>query len=108
MQGFDADDFDMGFDALIAAPMPAIRPRAANGDQDRVDVRDVFEDFQAHRALAGDNVEVVEAGDVGELAFVGEGRGVLAGGVVGITEDDDVGAEAAAVGDFDDGGQTGA
>ena len=60
--------------ALTATAMPAIRPPPPVHDHDRAHVRALLEDLQPDRALAGDDVGVVErvdehrAGPVGELA----------------------------------------
>ena len=59
----DADDAHLGPRLLDDAGDPADQPAAAEGDDHRGEVRDVLEQLQAQRRLAGDHVRVVERMD---------------------------------------------
>ncbi len=107
MDGFDADDEGLRAQGFEDGADAGDEAAAADGDDDGVDIGEVVEDFEGHGALAGDDVRVIEGGDVGEGIFVGEEGGVGAGFVEGFTVEDDAGVEGAAVGDFDDGGPAG-
>ena len=69
---------------------------AADGDDDGVDVLDLFDDLEAHGALSGDDVRVVVAVDVGQPQVGGHAHGVLARLAQIAAVDDDAGAELAA------------
>ena len=59
----DADHRDVGASALIAVATPEASPPPPTGTRTTVDVRQVLDDLQADRALAGDDVPVVERRD---------------------------------------------
>ncbi len=60
MVGLHADDAHLRPQGLDRGADAGEQPAAADGDDDRVEVRRLLEDFERHRALAGDDVGVVE------------------------------------------------
>jgi len=65
VERFDTDDAHGGLYGFDGSGDAGDEASAANGDDDGFDIGDVFENFQAQRALAGDDVGVIKAGDVG-------------------------------------------
>ena len=59
-----------GRSALTAVADAGDQPAAADGDQQQVDVRSVFQDLQADGALAGDHRRIGEGVDVGQAVAV--------------------------------------
>ena len=61
----------------------------------------LVEDFHAHRALAGDDVDIIKRMHVGQVVLALQLTGMVCGIVVGITMQDDVRAQVAHGTDLD-------
>ena len=102
--GLHADDPHFRPQGFHRERNPGEQPRAADGDDDRVEIGDLFEDFEAHGALAGYDFWVVVAVDIGVAVLLGAGAGVALGFEEGRAVEDDVGPEALAGVDLHQGG----
>ncbi len=95
-----ADDAHAGPQRLGGNRNPRDEPAAADGHDDGVDLGAGVEEFEADRALPGDDARVVERVDERQPAlgdqFVDTLRGIVEGGAV----EDDLGAESARGSDF--------
>jgi hypothetical protein len=67
--GLDADHLDVRAQRLGGDAMPAISPPPPIGTDQRVDLRRVLQQLERDRALAGDDLRVVERVDEGEAAL---------------------------------------
>ena len=99
--GLDADHRDVRAQRLHGRSHPGEKPAAAHRNDDRLDRRQLLEDFERHRALAGDDLLIVERVDEREpfaLCDLGGLRARLS--EIGAVEDDGR-TERAAIGDLD-------
>ena len=90
--GLDADDPGRRAERLDRHRDPARQPAATDRDEDDRDVRQVLDELEADRPLAGDDPIVVEGRDDLEPALGGELLGHPLALVAGRADDDDLGA----------------
>ena len=105
--GLDAENRDLRPQCLDGKRDPGEESGAADGNDDGFDVGHLFEDFQSHRALAGDDGGIVVTVNVGEAAFGGQRAGVFHRFEEAAAVEHDVGAEAAAGVALDEGRKAG-
>ncbi len=90
--GLNTVHFDVRVQSLDGVSDTGDEPAAANGHDDRVDVRDLFEDLEADGALARNDVFVVERVDEGVAFGVAQFEGFIVSVVVDPGNEADVGA----------------
>ena len=92
--GLDADDLDARIERLHVGTDPCDQAAAAHRHEDRVDVaRALAQDFHADRALACDDVGIVERMDEDEVALPLERQRPLVRLVVVVAVQDHLGAQ---------------
>src|SRR5436190_1130064 len=96
----DADDFGLRAEGFDDDADAGNQPPTADGDDDGIDVWNIFEDFEADGAGAGYDGGIVEAGDKEQAALFRDALRALVsiGEVFGFEQDGR--PEAAAVGDL--------
>ena len=97
----NADDADFGVGFFEGAGDAADEASAADGDDYGFNVGNLFEEFEADGALAGDDFGIVKGMDEGAAFFDAAAQGFFAGFVVAGAVEDDFRAEAAGGGDLD-------
>jgi hypothetical protein len=93
----DADDPHRRLDGLHRGSDPRDQAAPADGHDDRIHVRHVFENLQSQRPLPGDHVLVVEPRHVGQASLLRQRLRVLLGLLVGLAVQDHLGTERPAV-----------
>ena len=74
-----ADHLDARFDRFRRDRIAGDQAAAADGDDERLEVRVRRQQFERDRALAGDDLIVIEGVDEGELLFLGQPHRVRGG-----------------------------
>ncbi len=96
----DGDDAHVGAEGFHDGDDTSEEATATDGNDERIEVRRLFEDLERECALAGDDVEIVERMDGRGAGGHGECNGVRLRGLKGFTVEHHVGAKAAAARDL--------
>ena len=73
--GLDRDHLHIWSQRLHRERDPGKQSATADGDNDGVEIRHLFDDLDAHRPLAGDDRGIIVAVDVGQAALLRRFRG---------------------------------